>query len=107
LRVIIIVGKRTGGYTFIIDSYSGGSMFSTPYLLFYILLMLLLGAAIAFSLFVVKPLQTRWAVITARRIVTEGKVRNNWQFRNVYRMLATSRNDLEAAKLWQQLDRMK
>jgi hypothetical protein len=80
---------------------------STQLLLFYILLMLFLGAAIAFSLFVVKPLQTRWAVITARRIVEEGEVRNNWQFRNVYRMLATSRNDLEAAKLWQQLDRMR
>jgi hypothetical protein len=82
-------------------------MLSVQYLLFYILLMLLLGAAIAFSLFIVKPLQTRWAVTTARRIVEEGKARNNWQFRNVYRMLATSKNDLEAAKLWQQLDRMK
>jgi hypothetical protein len=82
-------------------------MFSTQYLLFYILLLLGLGAVIAFSLFVVKPMQTRWAVITARRIVAEGKVRNSWQFRNVYRMLATSHNDLEAAKLWQQLDRMK
>jgi hypothetical protein len=82
-------------------------MFSTQYLLFYILLMLFLGAVIAFSLFVVKPLQTRWAVNTARRIVTEGKVRNKWQYRNVYRMLATSHNDLEAAKLWQQLDRMR
>lgn len=82
-------------------------MFTTQYLLFYILLMLLLGAAIAFSLFVVKPLQTRWAVTVARRIVAEGKVRSDWQFRNVYRMLATSRNDLEAAKLWQQLDKMK
>jgi quinol-cytochrome oxidoreductase complex cytochrome b subunit len=82
-------------------------MFSVQYLLFYILLMLLLGAAIAFSLFIVKPLQTRWAVITARRIVAEGKVRNDWQFRNVYRMLATSRHDMEAAKLWQELDRMK
>jgi hypothetical protein len=80
---------------------------STQLLLFYILLMLFLGAAIAFSLFVVKPLQTRWAVNTARRIVSEGKARNQWQFRNVYRMLATSRNDLEAAKLWQQLDRMR
>jgi len=80
---------------------------STQLLLFYILLMLFLGAAIAFSLFVVKPLQTRWAVSTARRMVEEGEVRNTWQFRNVYRMLATSRNDLEAAKLWQQLDRMK
>ncbi len=80
---------------------------STQLLLFYILLMLFLGAVIAFSLFVIKPLQTRWAVTTARRIVAEGKARNNWQFRNVYRMLATSRNDMEAAKLWQQLDRMK
>jgi hypothetical protein len=80
---------------------------STQLLLFYILLMLFLGAAIAFSLFVVKPLQTRWAVNTARRIVTEGKARTQWQFRNVYRMLATSHNDLEAAKLWQQLDRMR
>ncbi len=82
-------------------------MLSTQYLLFYILLLLGLGAVIAFSLFVVKPMQTRWAVVTARRIVAEGKIRSNWQFRNVYRMLATSRNDLEAAKLWQQLDRMK
>jgi len=69
--------------------------------------MLLLGAVIAFSLLVIKPLQTRWAVDTARRIVAEGKARNNWQFRNVYRMLATSRNDLEAVRLWEQLDRMK
>ena len=82
-------------------------MLSVQLLLFYILLMLLLGAAIAFSLFVVKPLQTRWAVNTARRIVAERKARSNWQFRNVYRMLATSRNDMEAAKLWRQLDGMK
>jgi hypothetical protein len=82
-------------------------MFSTQYLLFCILLILVLGAVIAFSLFVVKPMQTRWAVVTARRIVTEGKIRSRWQFMNVYRMLATARNDLEAAKLWQQMDRMK
>jgi len=82
-------------------------MFSEQYLLFYILLMLLLGAAIAFSLFIVKPLQTRWALSAARRIVEDGKIRNKWQFRNAYRMLATSKNDLEAAKLWHQLDRMR
>ena len=82
-------------------------MYTMTYLLFYILLMLFLGAVIAFSLFVVKPMQTRWAIIKARSIVAEGKARNNWQFRNVYRMLATSKNDLEAAKLWQQLDRMR
>jgi hypothetical protein len=82
-------------------------MLTVQYLLFYILLLLGLGAVIAFSLFVIKPLQTRWAVIAARHIVAEGKARNNWQFRNVYRMLATSRNDLEATKLWQELDKIK
>ena len=82
-------------------------MFMVNYLLFYILLMLFLGAAIAFSLFVVKPLQTRWAVVHARKIVAGKEGTSRWQFRNVYRMLATARNDLEAAKLWQQLDTMK
>ncbi len=82
-------------------------MLSTQLLLFYILLLLLLGAVIAFSLFVIKPLQTRWAVNAARRIVAEGKARSNWEFRNVYRMLATAKNDLEAAKLWRQMDHMK
>jgi hypothetical protein len=82
-------------------------MLTERYLLFSIFLLMLLGAAIAFSLFVVKPLQTRWAIVKARQIVEEGKVRNKWQFRNVYRMLATSKNDLEATKLWQILDRMR
>ena len=82
-------------------------MFTNTYLLFCILLMLLLGAAIAFSLFVIKPMQTRWAIIKARKIVATGKVESKWQFRNVYRMLATARNDLEATKLWQQIDRIK
>ena len=79
----------------------------THYLLFSIFLLLSLGAVIAFSLFVVKPMQTRWALVKARQMVAEGKVRSDWQFRNVYRMLATSKNDLEAAKLWQQLDSMR
>ena len=79
----------------------------TTYLLFCILLMLLLGATIAFSLFVIKPMQTRWAIIKGRKIVATGKIESKWQFRNVYRMLATARNDLEAAKLWQQIDRIK
>ena len=82
-------------------------MFTMTYLLFCILLLLFLGAVIAFSYFVIKPLQTRWAIIKARKIVAANKVENTWQFRNVYRMLATARNDLEAAKLWQQLDEMK
>jgi hypothetical protein len=79
----------------------------THYLLFCIVMLLGLGAVIAFSLFVIKPMQTRWAIVKARRIVAGDKARSNWEFRNVYRMLATAKNDLEAAKLWQQLDRMK
>ena len=82
-------------------------MSMVSYLLFYILLILFLGAVIAFSYFVVKPLQTRWAIVKARKIVAENKCPSTWQFRNVYRMLATAQNDLEAAKLWQQLDAMK
>ena len=82
-------------------------MYLSQYLLFSIVLLLGLGAVIAFSLFVVKPMQTRWAVVRARKIVASGKAPGDWQFRNVYRMLATAHNDLEAAKLWQQLDRMR
>ena len=82
-------------------------MFPITYLLFNILLLLGLGAVIAFSYLVVKPLQTRWAIVTARKIVAGGEVKSRWQFRNVYRMLATARNDLEAAKLWQQLDEIR
>jgi hypothetical protein len=78
----------------------------THYLLFCIVVLLGLGAVIAFSLFVIKPMQTRWAIVTARRIVAGGKPHSQWQFRNVYRMLATAKNDLEAAKLWQLLDKM-
>lgn len=82
-------------------------MYLTPYFLFCIVLLLSLGAVIAFSLFVIKPMQTRWAVIRARKIVATGELPGNWHFRNIYRMLATAHNDLEAAKLWQELDRMK
>ncbi|MFC1995212.1 hypothetical protein ACFLVK_02250 [Chloroflexota bacterium] len=82
-------------------------MFLVEYLLFYILLMLFLGAVIAFSYFVIKPLQTRWAIVHARKIAVENEVRNTWRFRNVYRILATAHNDLEAAKLWQQLDQIR
>jgi quinol-cytochrome oxidoreductase complex cytochrome b subunit len=80
---------------------------SVNYLLFAIFLLLCLWAVIAFSVHVLKPLQTRWAVTKARRMVAEGKITNDWQFRNIYRMLATAKNDLEAAKLWQQLDSMR
>ena len=82
-------------------------MLHQTWLLFYIFMLLLLGAVIAFSYFVIKPLQTRWAVLKARKIVAENRCRSTWQFRNVYRMLATAQNDLEAAKLWKQLDEMK
>lgn len=78
-------------------------MFSISYLLFSILLLLGLGAVIAFSYFVIKPVQTRWAISKARKMVTERNIRNRWQFQNVYRMLATARNDLEAADLWHKL----
>ena len=82
-------------------------MFAVNYLLFWILLMLFLGAVIAFSHFIIKPFQTHWAIVHARKIVAEGRVRSRWQFRNAYRMLATARHDLEAAKLWRQLDEIR
>jgi quinol-cytochrome oxidoreductase complex cytochrome b subunit len=77
------------------------------YLLFAIFMMFNLWAVIAFCVYIIRPLQTRWAIIQARKMVAEGKVRKDWRFRNVYRMLATAKNDLEAAKLWQKLDSMK
>lgn len=78
-------------------------MFSISYLLFSILLLLALGAVIAFSYFVIKPMQTRWAISKARKMVADRDVSNKWRFRNVYRMLATARNDLEATDLWYKL----
>jgi hypothetical protein len=82
-------------------------MFSVSYLLFCILLLMSLGAVIAFSYFVIKPLQTRWAIVKARKIIACGRLSGDWHYRNVYRMLATAHDDLEAAKLWRQLDEMK
>jgi hypothetical protein len=82
-------------------------MFILNSLLFCILLLLALGAVIAFTLFVIKPFQTRWAIVNARKILNAGQADSEWHFRNVYRMLATARNDLEATKLWQQLDEIK
>ncbi|MDD4859576.1 MAG: hypothetical protein PHR56_05160 [Dehalococcoidales bacterium] len=82
-------------------------MLSTHFLLFNILMLLGLGAVIAFCHLVLKPFQTHWAIVHARRMVAENRWQDDWRSRNVYRMLATARNDLEAAKLWQQLDAMK
>ncbi|MFH1169410.1 MAG: hypothetical protein V1691_01820 [Chloroflexota bacterium] len=81
-------------------------MFQTQ-LLFYILMLLLLGAVIAFSYTVVKPLQTRWAVKRGREIAASGDIKSRWQFENTYRMLATAPNDLEAAYLWHKLKEIK
>ncbi len=76
---------------------------STQYFLFSILMLLLLGAVIAFVLYVIRPLRIHWAITEARKMVAGRNVSNNWRFRNVLRTLATSRNDLEAADLWQKL----
>jgi len=72
-------------------------------LLFGIFLLLALGAVIAFSYFVIKPLQTLWAIRRARGMVAAGKITSWWRFRNVSRILATAPNDLDAAYLWQKL----
>jgi hypothetical protein len=82
-------------------------MYTTQYLLLCILILLSLGAVICFSLFVIKPLQTHWALARARKIIASGNHYIDRNFRTVYRMLATSRNDLEAAKLWHRLDEIK
>ncbi len=76
-------------------------MFDQSLLLFFILLILILGAVIAFAYFVIKPVQTRWAVRRAR------KIESLWQFKNVFRILATAHHDLEAAYLWQKLQQLK
>ncbi|MFC2007324.1 hypothetical protein ACFLVB_01850 [Chloroflexota bacterium] len=78
-------------------------MLTQTQLLFGIFLILLLGAVIAFAYFVIKPLQTGWAIRRARKIIAEGNIGNHWRFRNVYRILSTARNDLEAVHLWQKL----
>ena len=82
-------------------------MLNQTQILFDIFLILLLGAVIAFTYFVIKPIQTYWAVKKARKIVASGKMEGRWQFENVFRILATARNDLEAAYLWQKLQEMK
>ena len=76
---------------------------SIQYLLFSILMLLFLGAVIIFVRFVIRPLRIYWAIIEARKMVNQREINNGWRCRNVYRTLATARNDLEAAELWQQL----
>ena len=82
-------------------------MLTHTWLLFAIFLLLSLGAVIAFSYTVIKPLQTHWAVRKGRQFAASGKIKNTWQFRNVFRILATAGNDLEAADLWQRLQEIK
>ncbi len=78
----------------------------TQYLLLGILILLGLGAVIAFSYCVIKPLQTRWAVARAREIVAGKQMPRDWQRRNIHRMLATTHHDLEAASLWRKMEEM-
>ena len=78
-------------------------MLTQTMLLFGVFVLLILGAVIAFSYTVIKPLQTRWAVKKGREMVASGTIRSRWQFENTYRMLATARHDLEAAELWRKL----
>jgi hypothetical protein len=102
-----VVDTRLPPYNLNNTLSSGGAMFSVSYLLFCILLLMSLGAVIAFSYFVIKPLQTRWAIARARKIIASGCLPDGRHYRNVYRLLATAHHDLEAAKLWRQLDEMK
>jgi hypothetical protein len=76
---------------------------SIQYLLFSILMLLFLGAVIIFVRFVIRPLRIHWAITEAKKIVDKREANNSWRFRNVFRTLATARNDMEAAELWQQL----
>lgn len=72
-----------------------------------ILLLLAVGAVIAFNVFFIRPFQTHWAIGAARKIIDRGQAASEAQFLSVYRLLATARNDLEATKLWRRLDELK
>ena len=76
---------------------------STQYLLFSIMMLLFLGAVILFVRFVIRPLRIYWAITEAKKMVVNRDISHSWRFRNVVRTLATARNDLEAAELWQRL----
>ena len=82
-------------------------MLNATQILFSIFLLLIIAAVIAFSYFVIKPIQTYWAVRKARKITASGKISSLWQFENVFRILATAQNDLEATHLWQKLQALK
>jgi hypothetical protein len=67
------------------------------------MMLMFLGAVIAFSYFVIRPLRIHWAINEAKKMVVNREIGNGWRHRNVWRTLATARNDLEAAELWQRL----
>jgi hypothetical protein len=67
------------------------------------MMLLFLGAIIAFIHFVIWPLRIYWAITEAKKMVGKREINRGWRFRNVVRTLASARNDLEAATLWQQL----
>jgi hypothetical protein len=76
---------------------------SVEYLLLGILLILIVGAVIAFSYCVIKPLRVHWAIIEGRKMLAAREVTRNWRHRTICRTLATAPNDLEAADLWRRL----
>jgi hypothetical protein len=82
-------------------------MLELSYLIFVIILLLGIGAIVAFCHNVIRNHQTRQAIVYARRILNAGQADSKEQFSSVYRQLATARNDLEAAKLWKKLDELK
>jgi hypothetical protein len=82
-------------------------MLELSYLIFVIILLLGIGAVVAFSRAVINERRTRRAIVYARRILNAGQADTEEQFRSVYRQLATAPNDLEAAKLWQKLDELR
>ncbi len=76
-------------------------------LLLSVLVLLAIGVFFTFIYYVINDRQTRIAIIYARRILNAGQADSEEQFRSVYRRLATTRNDLEAAKLWKELDELR
>jgi hypothetical protein len=73
------------------------------YILFSIMTLLFLGAVVVFIRFVIRPMHIHWAIVEGRKLVANREFNDSWRCRNVCRTLATARNDLEAADLWQKL----
>jgi hypothetical protein len=82
-------------------------MLELSYLIFVTILLLGIGAFVAFSHAVIRIRRTQRAIVYARRILSAGQADSEEQFCSVYRQLATARHDLEAAKLWKKLDELR